>query len=188
MSSDITAVILAGGLGTRMGGQDKGLLLYQGQAMITHVINALKTQVHQIIINANRHQSDYHAYGYRVIQDELADFQGPLAGMQAGLTHCTSALCLFVPCDTPNLPQNLVNKLAQALQEHGVDIAIARSQRIYPVICLMKVSCLASLTDFLASGQRKVLDWQTSLPHCIVDFDSQSGDFDNYNNPQQWSA
>ncbi len=188
MQAAITAVILAGGQGLRMGGQDKGLLAYQGQAMVSHVIGALQGQVSQIMINANRHHSEYQAFGYPVISDTLSDYQGPLAGMQTGLQYCQTELCLFVPCDTPNLPKDLVSKLSDALLTQQVDITIARSQQVHPVICLMRVACLNSLEQFLAQGQRKVLDWQTSMSHCIVDFAAQSVQFNNLNTPQEWSA
>lgn len=188
MSIEITAVILAGGQGLRMGGQDKGLLSYQGQTMITHVIQALQGQVGQIMINANRHLSQYASFGYPVISDLLTDYQGPLAGMQSGLKHCSTDLCLFVPCDTPMLPKNLVSKLYDALLTHEVEIVIARSQQLHPVICLMRVTCQENLEQFLAQGQRKVLEWQTGMPHHIVDFADSADQFNNLNTPQQWFA
>ena len=55
----ITAVILAGGRAQRMGGQDKGLLPVYGKPMIEYVIEALRSQVGQIIISANRNLDRY---------------------------------------------------------------------------------------------------------------------------------
>ena len=81
-SEKITGVILAGGRGSRMGGVDKGLVLLQNQPLIQHVISRLKPQVDEIIINANRKIAQYQAFGFTVIQDESADFIGPLAGLQ----------------------------------------------------------------------------------------------------------
>lgn len=202
MHSAIEAVILAGGKGSRMQGQDKGLVDYQGKPLIAHVLQCLQQQqmpVQQIRINANRHLDQYASYGYPVIQDQMADFQGPLAGMQAGLSACQSELCLFVPCDTPFLPDDLSLRLWQALQapasnsglakQTGIDIAIARSQQVHPVICLMRVSLLASLQQALAQGQRKVLQWQQQQAHCMVDFAVDGAQQDerilrNFNHPQ----
>jgi molybdopterin-guanine dinucleotide biosynthesis protein A len=196
MHSAIEAVILAGGKGSRMQGQDKGLLDYQGKPLIAHVLQCLQQQqmpVQQIRINANRHLAQYASYGYPVIQDQMADFQGPLAGMQAGLSACQSELCLFVPCDTPFLPADLSLRMWQALQtapaQTKIDIAIARSQQVHPVICLMRVSLLASLQQALAQGQRKVLQWQQQQAHCMVDFAVDGAQQDerilrNFNHPQ----
>lgn len=196
MHSAIEAVILAGGKGSRMQGQDKGLVDYQGKPLIVHVLQCLQQQqmpVQQIRINANRHLAQYAGYGYPVIQDQMADFQGPLAGMQAGLSACQSELCLFVPCDTPFLPADLSLRMWQALQtapaQTKIDIAIARSQQVHPVICLMRVSLLASLQQALAQGQRKVLQWQQQQAHCMVDFAVDGAQQDerilrNFNHPQ----
>ncbi|HID48564.1 MAG TPA: molybdenum cofactor guanylyltransferase MobA, partial [Chromatiales bacterium] len=84
-TTTITAVILAGGIGRRMGGQDKGLVELDGRPLIEHIIDALKPQVMTILINANRNQYRYASYGYPVITDTLANYQGPLAGFAAGL-------------------------------------------------------------------------------------------------------
>ena len=48
----ITAVILAGGQGRRMGGQDKGLIEFDGRLMIEILIERLLDQQLDILINA----------------------------------------------------------------------------------------------------------------------------------------
>lgn len=93
----ITAVILAGGRGMRMGGMDKGLVDYQGQPMIEHVLSRITPQVDQVMINANRNLDRYQQYGVPVITDETDQFDGPLAGMQAGMRHAKHDWILSVP-------------------------------------------------------------------------------------------
>ncbi|MBT4859733.1 MAG: NTP transferase domain-containing protein, partial [Gammaproteobacteria bacterium] len=63
---DITVVILAGGKGRRMGGQDKGLVNYKNSSLVKHVIDAISQQSDKIIINANRNLDEYSAFGYPV--------------------------------------------------------------------------------------------------------------------------
>ncbi len=96
----ITAVILAGGRGTRMGGVDKGLVDYQGQPMIEHILARITPQVDHVMINANRHIERYQTYGVPVITDENDQFDGPLAGMQAALHHAATdwILSVTLPC------------------------------------------------------------------------------------------
>lgn len=180
----ISALILAGGLATRMGGVDKGLVRFQGQAMIQHVIAKLKPQVDEIIINANRELAYYSTLGYQVLQDEIADFAGPLAGMQLGLKHAAHDLVLFVPCDSPLLPTDLVQKLSTGLLEADADIAIVTcGSNSHPVFCLCKKTLLASLEEFLAQGNRKVHAWQKSQRHIEVDFGDGNQAFENLNSP-----
>ena len=57
--SDITGVILAGGQARRMQGQDKGLVLLNNKPMIEYVIENLKPQVGELVINANRNLDTY---------------------------------------------------------------------------------------------------------------------------------
>lgn len=178
----ISAIILAGGKATRMGGQDKGLITFQQQPLITHVIKRLKTQVDEIMINANRELASYQTLGYPVLQDAIPDFAGPLAGMQLGLKHAANDYVLTVPCDSPLLPEDLANRLQSALIQHGADIAIASCDgKTHPVFCLCKKSVLPSLNDYLNHGGRKVGEWQQNLHHVYVDFSDCADAFTNLN-------
>ncbi|MCP3690531.1 MAG: NTP transferase domain-containing protein, partial [Gammaproteobacteria bacterium] len=98
---DITAVILAGGRGRRMGGEDKGLIEFSGRALIETLIGKLKQQQVKVIINANRNHERYLIYGLPVISDELADFQGPLAGFATAMQKVETDYILTIPCDGP---------------------------------------------------------------------------------------
>jgi molybdopterin-guanine dinucleotide biosynthesis protein A len=87
---NITAVILAGGRGRRLGGQDKGLLELNDKPLIEHILDAVKPQVKTVIINANRNLDVYTDYAYPVVSDDMTDFQGPLAGFAAALSACNT--------------------------------------------------------------------------------------------------
>ena len=97
----ITGIILAGGLGRRMGGIDKGLVSFLGQPMVAHVAQRLSPQVDEILINANREIAQYEALGYSVISDDITGFAGPLAGLQKGMHVASGTHVLTVPCDSP---------------------------------------------------------------------------------------
>jgi len=180
----VSALILAGGQATRMGGVDKGLVPFQSKPMIQHVISRLMSQVDEIMINANRELTYYNGLGYRVLQDEITDFAGPLAGMQLGLKHATHDLVLFAPCDSPLLPTNLAQKLKAGLLQGNADIAVATcGSNNHPVFCLCKKTLLPSLNHFLAQGNRKVQAWQKSQNYIEVDFGNDNDAFENLNSP-----
>lgn len=191
VKQNITGLILAGGRGTRMGGVDKGLALLDGKPMVAHVIARLAPQVDSLIINANRNQSSYAAFGHPVWPDEQPDFAGPLAGLQAGLSHCTSPYLVTAPCDSPYLPHDLVQRLAQALQNANADLAVATtidqsSQAIQPqpVFMLLKTGLLTELNDFLPGGGRKMETWYSRLNHCVTLF-TDADAFRNINTREQ---
>ena len=185
----ISSIILAGGLATRMGGVDKGLVLLQQKPLVQHVIKQLAQQTDEIIINANREIAQYKALGYPVLQDETADFIGPLAGFSLGLKHAKHDYLLTVPCDSPLLPLDLAERLHAKLVEHDADIVVATSDGdVHPVFSLCKKSVLPSLTSYIQNGGRKVSAWQKSLKYIEVDFSDQSAAFVNLNTSEDLAA
>ena len=178
----ISAVILAGGLATRMKGADKGLVILHQKPLVQHVIERLKPQVNEILINANREIATYQAFGYPVLQDEVEDFLGPLAGFSLGLQHAKHDYVLTAPCDSPLLPVDLAKRLMSALSEHNADIAVAGSDdNTHPVFSLCKKSVLPSLTAYLQQGERRVSAWQKSQKYIEVDFSDCNDAFTNLN-------
>ena len=181
----LTTIILSGGRATRMGDVDKGLISLQNKPLIQHVISRLQPQVNKILINANREITQYETFGLPVLQDEMPDFLGPLAGMVLGLKHAKHDLVLSVPCDSPLLPLDLVARLHNGMLESRADIAVASSDgNAHPVFCLMKKSVLPSLIAFLDAGARKVSAWQKSQKYVEVDFSDCTDAFVNLNTPQ----
>lgn len=179
----ISGIILAGGQGQRMKGQDKGWVNYQGRPLIEHLIERLAPQVDELIINANRNLSAYESYGYAVIEDQAGGFQGPLMGILTGLTAATQPWVLFAPCDGPFLPQDLANKLYQAAQQSDQPIAVASDgQRLQPVVVLIKKNCLDALRAAMQEGERKPDRWYASQGFVEVTFAPRS--LQNFNRPE----
>lgn len=182
MTITISAVILAGGKARRMGGQDKGLQILGKQSLIEHVINRLKPQIHSISINANRSQTEYAKFGFPVFSDELPDFQGPLSGMLTALEKTKSDFILFTPCDTPFFPTNLLDKLQSAVENHRALITYAcDEEREHPVFCLMSVQLKEKLRHYLASGERRLLQFMKENGGISVKFTKEEGNFENFN-------
>jgi len=182
----VTGLVLAGGQGSRMGGVDKGLQTFRGRPMVAHAVERLAPQVDEILINANRNVEDYRRFGHRVISDEIAGFAGPLAGFERGLAHAAGELVATVPCDSPFMPADLVARLRAALEGAKADLAVAKTgAQVHPVFCLMRRSVQGSLTDFLASGQRKIDRWYAALAVVEVPFDDEADAFLNINTREE---
>ena len=108
-------LILAGGRAQRMNGQDKGLLQLNNHAMIEYVIAGLAPQVSTLMINANRNIEAYQQFGHDVVPDQLADFQGPLAGFVSGMQYCKQEYIITAPCDGPFICDDYVARLHASL-------------------------------------------------------------------------
>ena len=185
---DVTGLVLAGGLGRRMGGVDKGLQPLNGRPMVAWVLQRLIPQVGPVLINANQNPAAYGSLGYQVIPDRIGGFAGPLAGLHAGLSVCTTELLVSVPCDSPFLPHDLVARLHEGLAQEDAELAVARSGgQLQPVFALMRRGVLASLEGFLAGGGRKIDAWFAALPVAIVDF-PDVGAFANINTREELAA
>lgn len=176
----ITALLLAGGRGSRMGGVDKGLQPYQGTPLALHALRRLRQQTlppATLVINANRHLADYQAFGVPVWPDVLPDFAGPLAGFLTGLQRCDTPLLLTLPCDVPRFPHTLCERLAQALQTQQADLAVAATEnesgqlRPQPVFCLLRRELLQPLQGYIDGGGRKVGEWCARQRLAVVPFD-----------------
>jgi len=187
----ISAIILSGGRATRMNGVDKGLVLLQQKPLIQHVIDRLTPQVDEILINANREITQYQTFGYLVLQDEVEDFLGPLAGFSLGLQHAKHDYLLTVPCDSPLLSLDLVQRLMAGLIENNADVAVAvasSDDSAHPVFCLCRKSVLPSLMDYLQQGERRVSTWQKSQKYIDVDFSDVADAFINLNTFEELTA
>lgn len=178
----ITGVVLAGGQGRRMGGVDKGLVPLRGRPMVQWVLERLRPQVDEVIINANQNAERYAAFGDPVFPDDIAGYAGPLAGLHAALARASHPLVATAPCDSPFLPADLVGRLHAALVETGAELAVARTfDQPHPVFCLCRRDVLPHLDAFLAGGGRKIDWWYATLKVVEVRFDDEEDAFRNIN-------
>jgi molybdenum cofactor guanylyltransferase len=185
----VTGLVLAGGQGRRMGGVDKGLEPLRGKPMVEWVLERLRPQVAEIVINANQHLAEYARFGHRVVPDEVGGFAGPLAGLHAGLKANVHPFLLTVPCDSPFLPLDLVARLHAALVAAHADVAVAKTgDQPHPVFALVRESLTAHLAQFLESGGRKIDAWYASLKVVEVPFDDQADAFSNINTRDELAA
>ena len=183
--NDITAVILAGGKARRMDGQDKGLITLHGRPMVDYIIRALQPQAGHILINANRNAEQYAAFGLPVIADMLGDYFGPLVGMASGMNATDTTFIVTVPCDSPFIPDNLVEMLYRALAENEADISVAHDgERMQPVFALLRCSLLPGLLAYLDEGGRKIDTWYGQQRLALADFSGSPDTFLNLNTPK----
>jgi molybdopterin molybdotransferase len=180
-----------------MGRVDKGLQPFRGATLAAHVLERLAPQVDSLLVNANRNQAQYQALldatgraAAPVLADEVGSYEGPLAGLHAGLRHCRTALLLSAPCDTPFLPPDLARRLLQALAAQDADLAVAVTmeldedgaprRQLHPVFALLKTSLLPQLEAHLATGARRMEGWFQTVRTAEVLFEDAAA-FRNLN-------
>lgn len=188
-AADVTGIVLAGGMGRRMGGVDKGLVPLSGKPMVAHVLARLAPQVGALLINANQNRERYAAFGYPVVADTVGGFAGPLAGLHAGMTQASTDWVVTVPCDSPFLPEDLVARLAAGVVRNSAQLAVAQTfAQPHPVFALVERRALDHLGAFLVGGGRKIDAWYATLRIIAVPFDDCEAAFRNINTADELAA
>jgi len=192
MKTAYDALILAGGRGARLGGKDKGWIMWGGLPLVEHALAVLSKQTPppaRILISANRNVDAYQQTGHVVVMDERPDFMGPLAGIEAGLMRCKKNNLLVIPCDAPHLPADLFEKLQQALTDHPDKVAAyaVTSESAQPLCCLLKPSVAGVLGKQLDAGQGAAQTWLDGLEAIPVQFDDAAS-FTNFNTTEAIQA
>ncbi len=183
-SENITAVILAGGQGRRMGGRDKGLIEFNGKALVKILIEKLEQQAVTIIVNANRNQQRYQAFGCPVVSDQLTDYQGPLAGFASAMNAVDTDFIVTLPCDSPFLVTDYVSRFINSHEQNDSPVHVAYDgERLQPVHAMISVGLLPSLNKFLDSGDRKIDRWYAQHDFAQTSFSDCADMFRNINTP-----
>ncbi|WP_322894425.1 MULTISPECIES: molybdenum cofactor guanylyltransferase MobA [unclassified Yoonia] len=177
-------VILAGGLATRMGGGDKGLLPLGDSTILGHVIDRFSPQVAGLALNANGDAARFAALHLPVIPDTLTGFAGPLAGVLAGLDWAATqgaGHIVTAAADTPFLPCDLVPRLQLAGGDLGLALAASPGGR-QPTFGLWPVALRDDLRVALQEGLRKVVLWTDQHGAGTAEFPDDAAFF-NVNTP-----
>ncbi len=183
---NITGLILAGGAGRRVGGQDKGLINYQGNRLISRQVDWLSPQVAAVFISANRNVEEYRLFDCKVLQDKDNNFDGPLQGILRGLQESSTEWLFVSPVDVPDLPHNLVNMIIQNIFDGGSGkqascYYLATEQREHYLSMLISRNCLQSLSEFTQDGNKRVRDFHRLILSQRIDLKLAESCFRNLN-------
>ncbi len=177
---------MAGGMGRRMDGVDKGLVMLQESEMISWVIKTLQPNVDEVIINANRNLPDYEKFGVKVVADSLEGYQGPLAGFEAGMAAATTGWIYTCPCDSPMQSADLLPHMSRCIFEEDAEIGVAfDGERTHPVFSMVRTDLLPSLRAYLQAGERKIDRWFEQHKLLTVDCSDYAASFTNINTVEE---
>lgn len=181
----LSGLILAGGRGSRFGGDDKGLVVHDGKPMVASVAAALARDTDQLIISANRNHARYQPFGDTIVSDAIGDHWGPLAGIYTGLIHSNNDWLVVATCDQPRLPPDYVSRLTNFFDGQSIIMA-TDCQRDHFLNLLLPVTVAADLERFLRSGGRRAGSWLQKIGYVAAVF--QSGQLNSVNSPAQLHA
>ncbi|KIF62094.1 molybdopterin-guanine dinucleotide biosynthesis protein A [Pseudomonas fluorescens] len=150
-----SVLLLAGGRGQRMGGQDKGLIEWQGEPLIAHLQRKVRPLTDDLIISCNRNRERYAAFADQLVMDDEGDFPGPLAGIRAGLKAARHAHLLVSPCDVPRIDRALLeDMLTTANQQREKPLMLRHGEHWEPLLCVIPVALLPAFEAAWNAGER----------------------------------
>lgn len=181
-----SVLLLAGGRGQRMGGADKGLLDWQGRPLIAWLHERVRLLSDDLIISCNRNAERYAPFADRLVSDDAADFQGPLAGIRAGLRVARHAHLLILPCDAPQLDNTLLQALLSQAGERAV--VIRQGEFLEPLFSVIPCALQADLERAWHAGERSPQRWLRGLSPLTVDCPPGDPRLANLNTPELLAA
>lgn len=171
-------LILAGGRSSRMG-TPKALAVLDGATLLDRTAAVLAPQVGHLAVSLPP-DIEVPGLALSVLRDEAPTFEGPLAGVLAGLRWAAAlpvrpTHLLTAPVDLPFLPADLAARLAEAIDDTGAVIVAEGPNGRAPLCALWPLTAEPRLAGFLATGQRRVLTFlagaplrTVAFPHAIV--------------------
>lgn len=153
-----SVLLLAGGRGARMGGVDKGLVEFAGRPLIATLSERVQPLTDDLIISCNRNAESYALWADRLVNDDSDDFPGPLAGIRAGLAAMRHDWLLVLPCDAPQIDDDLLSAMRhQAACEPQRPLLLRRGSQWEPMFCMIPRSLQGELERVWQEGERSPL-------------------------------
>jgi molybdenum cofactor guanylyltransferase len=182
-------LLLAGGRGQRMGGQDKGLVQWLGEPMIAHLQRKVRALTDDLIISCNRNRERYAAFADQLVADDEGDFPGPLAGIRAGLKAARHTHLLVLPCDVPRIDAALLQSMRETAQLNSEKpLMLRHGEHWEPLLCVIPLSLSAAFEDAWNAGERSPGRVMRSLGATALQCPDNDPRLANLNTPELLNA
>ncbi|WP_339454249.1 molybdenum cofactor guanylyltransferase MobA [Pseudomonas sp. EA_5y_Pfl2_R50] len=148
-------LLLAGGRGQRMGGQDKGLVEWLGEPLIAHLQRKVRPLTDDLIISCNRNRERYEPFADQLVGDDEEGFPGPLAGILAGLKAARHSHLLVLPCDVPRIDAALLQSMRESAHLNSEKpLMVWHDEHWEPLLCVIPASLLPAFEAAWNAGER----------------------------------
>jgi molybdopterin-guanine dinucleotide biosynthesis protein A len=176
LRTELTVVILSGGEGRRVGGMDKGLLLYQEKPLFRHAVEKLANRVSEVLLSVNRHLDRYAGTGYRLIADAQLGYRGPLSGISTALQECKTPFLATIPVDVPDWPFACLKELVLSLiTQHAEAVVMHDGVRRHPLFAVYRTELAQSALTALTDQRMPVWLWQDHIRAIEVTYVIENG-------------
>ncbi|MCJ2165195.1 MULTISPECIES: molybdenum cofactor guanylyltransferase [unclassified Pseudodesulfovibrio] len=155
---NIAGIILAGGLGTRMGHVKKAFMEISGKTILDRLLAVYRPLFPEILISA-RDRKDYIMYDFPVVEDRF-EARSSLTGIHAGLHAMTASHGFMAACDGPFLQAGLVQRLlAEVSPDVDVVVPIKEDGYCEPLCAVYSKRCLPFIEAQLKRGDFRIIEF-----------------------------
>lgn len=153
---NMSLIILAGGLGSRMGGVRKAFLEVGGRRIIERLLDELCPAFGETVVSC-RAPEDFANYPVRTAPDRF-EARSSLTGIHAGLSVCAFEHAFVCACDAPFVQQGLAVRLAEQGEETD-DVVIPLKEDGYrePLCAVYSRRCVRPVAEQLDRGEYKII-------------------------------
>ena len=154
--ADVTAIVLAGGRSSRFG-RDKLAEPIDGRPLLHHAIEAVRPVAGRILVVVAPDAAPILPTGTTLVRDPTP-FDGPLAGLLAGLRAASDPVVVAIGGDTPALVAAVIESMLVALDSSGADaVVLEHDGRARPLpIVLRREPAVAAASSLRANGERRL--------------------------------
>jgi molybdenum cofactor guanylyltransferase len=151
---DISGIILCGGLSSRMG-EEKGLVSYQGAALIEYSIFVLNKLTDKIFLSTAN--PAYKKFGYPLIPDIIESI-GPIGGIFSCMSTLKVADYFVLSCDIPHVTADLAKKLLSHANTYDVSVPVTEDNKIHPLFGYYSNRILPHIKKQIDNKNFKMID------------------------------
>ena len=163
--SELAVVIQAGGESSRMG-EDKGLLLFEGEHLVEFIHNQM-LQLRSPVIMISNSPEQYRGFGVPVFSDILPGI-GALGGLITALTYSPLDSCLLLACDMPFIEPRLIDALLK--KSKGADVVIPIfNGRPEPFRAIYRRTCIDPISEMIRQGKRRMISFFEHVSVVYID-------------------
>lgn len=182
------AVILAGGLNSRMGGHNKAFLEVGGQTIISRLLATIRPCFDEILL-VTRQPELYADLPLQVVTD-IYPARSSLTGIHAGLKRALAPFAFVLPCDAPFIQSALIEFILGELKADLDVIVPVIGRHFEPLCAIYSKRCLPYIEDQLDRDDFAIINFfdrvnlKTIPAQRIKTADQEMISFFNVNTPE----
>lgn len=154
--NNFTGIILAGGLNSRMKGQNKAFLEFDGHTIMERQLELLGSIFPSVMI-VSREPKLYKDFDVTTVKD-IYDYRSSMTGLHAGLYHMETPYAFVTACDSPFVTEAMIRLIVSETEPQNDWVLPSYDGHYEPLCSVYGKRCLPHLDALLQAGKVSILE------------------------------